>query len=358
MNANDKDKPFVSGEIKAAPESLTWQDREIRFDISSAAMELRKGEVLIDSINSVEDTKGNNGERGSLEITNLRLLWASHKSLRTNLSIGYSCIQTLKIRTAASKLRGNTQALYVMSKYSNSRFEFIFTSLVKASPRLFTTIQAVFRSYETTKLYRELKLRGAIIKEKELLLLPHEQVYTRLNGVWNLSSDQGNLGTLFVTNVRVVWHANLAENFNVSIPYMQIQSARVRSSKFGPALVVETSVSSGGYILGFRVDPEERLRELFNELRSLHQVFSINPIFGVEYEIEEKPATLEALKQPRKMDDVEIEEDQSSSMDAFAAYYAAVNKNQDRVPVYSKELGLAIESLPDGFSISDLWYVS
>ena len=40
-------------------------------------------------------------------------------------------------------------------------------------------------------------------------------------GVWNLSSDQGNLGTFFITNVRLVWHANMAENFNVSIPYLQ-----------------------------------------------------------------------------------------------------------------------------------------
>lgn len=109
-----------------------------------------------------------------------------------------------------------------MTKYNNSRFEFIFTSLVKASPRLFTTVQAVYRAYETTKLYRDLKLRGAIIKDKQLMLLPHEQVYNKVVGVWNLSSDQGNLGTFFITNVRLVWHANLAENFNVSIPYLQM----------------------------------------------------------------------------------------------------------------------------------------
>lgn len=36
------------------------------------------------------------------------------------------------------------------------------------------------------------------------------------SGVWNLSSDQGNLGTFYITNVRIVWFANLAENFNVS----------------------------------------------------------------------------------------------------------------------------------------------
>lgn len=37
-------------------------------------------------------------------------------------------------------------------------------------------MQAVFRAYETTKLYRDLKLRGAIIRDKTLNLLPHEQV--------------------------------------------------------------------------------------------------------------------------------------------------------------------------------------
>ncbi len=33
---------------------------------------------------------------------------------------------------------------------------------------------------------------------------------------------QGNLGTFFVTNVRLVWHANINETFNVSIPYLQM----------------------------------------------------------------------------------------------------------------------------------------
>merc|ERR1712176_474685 len=148
-------------------------------------------------------------------ITNLRLIWCSHKTQRTNLSVGYNAIISINIRNASSRLRGTTQALYVLTKFNGSRFEFIFTNLVRNSPRLFTTIQAVFRAYDTTKLYRDLKLRGAIIKDMELIILPHEQVYNKINGVWNLSSDQGNLGTFFVTNVRLVWHANLASNFNV-----------------------------------------------------------------------------------------------------------------------------------------------
>eukprot|EP00971_Amphidinium_carterae_P212549 4218056-Amphidinium_carterae.1 len=148
-----------------------------------------------------------------------------------------------------------------MTRFNSTRFEFIFTSLVKNSPRLFTTVQAVFKSYETTKLYRDLKLRGAIIRDKELVMLPHEQVYEKISGIWNLSSDQGNLGTFIITNVRTVWFALLAENFNVSIPYLQMKSINVRNSKFGQALVIETTASSGGYILGFRADPVEHLEE-------------------------------------------------------------------------------------------------
>ena len=80
----------------------------------------------------------------------------------------------------------------------------------------------------------------------------------------------------------------MAENFNVSIPYLQMKVVRVRDSKFGPALVVETSQRCGGYILGFRVDPAEQLQAVFQEVQSLHTVFSNTPIFGVDYAAEEK----------------------------------------------------------------------
>jgi Bardet-Biedl syndrome 5 protein len=208
-------KAFFGSKPKVDEEGV-WQDREIRFDAQPSLLDLRTGETPIDSINSVEDTKGNNGEKGSLSITNLRLIWICHRNQRINLSIGYSAVLSLNIRTANSRLRGNTQALYVMTKYNNSRFEFVFTNLVRQSPRLFTTVQAVYRAYDTSRLFRELKLRGAIIKNKQLVLLPNEQMYNRVNGVWNLSSDQGNLGTFFITNVRLVWHANQAEKHSIA----------------------------------------------------------------------------------------------------------------------------------------------
>ena len=46
------------------------------------------------------------------------------------------------------------------------------------------------RAYETSKQYRELRLRGAFIENKQLRLLPLEQKYSEVAGVYNLSSDQ------------------------------------------------------------------------------------------------------------------------------------------------------------------------
>jgi len=335
-------------------DNYVWQDREIRFDITANALEQRAGEVLIDSLDTVEDTKGNNGEHGTLRVTNLRMIWVENKYPKTNLSIGYNCIVSITIRSAQSKLRGNTQALYVLTKFNGTRFEFIFTNLVPNSPRLFTTVQAIHRAYETTKLYRDLKLRGAIMKNKELILLPQEQIYNKINGVWNLSSDQGNLGSFFLTNVRLVWHANLQENFNVSIPFLQMKSIRVRDSKFGLALVIETMPQSGAYVLGFRIDPVELLHQTAQEIQNIHQVFSTNPIFGISHAQEDKPLPLSQLKTKRKADDVEIVGDDDET-DAFAMYYADVNKDRDKDPVYHPDLGLAIESLPEGITLDLLW---
>ena len=53
---------MFGGSTAKPVEDDLWQDREIRFDSPPHTLDLRKGEIEIDQINSVEDTKGNNGE--------------------------------------------------------------------------------------------------------------------------------------------------------------------------------------------------------------------------------------------------------------------------------------------------------
>jgi Bardet-Biedl syndrome 5 protein len=70
-----------------------------------------------------------------------------------------------------------------------------------------------------------------------------------------------------------------------------------------------------------------------------------------------KAPLLSQLKSKRKQDDVEIVGEDEDN-DAFAMYYADVNKHQDREPVYHPELGLAIETLPEGITLEMLWQCS
>ena len=83
-----------------------WQDREIKFDLTIEQLSMREGELIIGSLNNVEDTKGNNGDVGSMIITNLRIIWFCDKNRRINLSIGHNCIIGNEIKDTRSILRG------------------------------------------------------------------------------------------------------------------------------------------------------------------------------------------------------------------------------------------------------------
>ncbi|KAI6238253.1 Bardet-Biedl syndrome 5-like protein [Aphelenchoides fujianensis] len=337
-----------------------WQNREILFDVDSRSLRLIPGEFLVDRIENVEDTKGNNGDKGVLRITNIRLIWNANALPRINLSIGYNSVHGVTTRILKSKLRGHAESLYLMARNATTRFEFVFTCMNPSHTKLFTTVIGIHRAFETTKLYRELKMRGALVNEEEKLrILPLENQSDRIEGVWNLSSDQGNLGVLLITNIRVVWYATMNPLYNVSIPYLQLRSCRVRDSKFGAALVIETSVQSGEYILGFRVDPEERLDSVCKAIQSFHAAYLAAPIFGVQFQKDRlsNMNQFEELTAEPLQDDVEIE-DKQMRVDAFAAYFSDSGGHTDHRPiVFSDELGVAIEQLKSGYTLGDLWKI-
>eukprot|EP01032_Pedospumella_encystans_P030120 gene30120-33998_t len=141
---------------------------------------------------------------------------------------------------------------------------------------------------------------------------------------------------------------------------MQIRSLRVRESKFGRALVLETYAKSGGYILGFRVDPQDRISDVYKEIHSLFQIYSVGPIFGVDFTLESEAPNLEQLLVPKVNEDTELIDDQEDSQ-AIAAYYASSSALEDDTRFdaiqYDPKLGLAVEGLVDGITIEQLWRV-
>ena len=63
----------------------------------------------------------------------------------TYSAVGFNSVINISTRSAESKLRGSTEALYILTRCNNTRFEFIFTNLVPDTPRLFTSVLAVQR---------------------------------------------------------------------------------------------------------------------------------------------------------------------------------------------------------------------
>ncbi|XP_050438176.1 Bardet-Biedl syndrome 5 protein homolog isoform X2 [Adelges cooleyi] len=339
-----------------------WEDQEIQFDLSiNKALKMRNGEKIIDRLEFIEDTKGNGGDKGVLVITNLRAIWHSMSIARISLSIGYNCIQDISTRIVNSRLKGTTEAIYIQAKYNGLRYEFVFTNLIPGNTRHFTSFIGVYKAYNTSRLYRELKLRGAIMRNGRLKLLMLEKMYSTINGVWNLSSEQGNLGAFIITNVRLVWYAESNETFNLSLPYIHISSVKIRESKFGEVLVIETSGHSGGFMLGFRIDPKDRLKTVTKELSSLARIHIQAPEFGVhfvtadqaEHEHELRVATPTVLN---CCDEFQDENDIGVS-NTLASYSVSRSGKGDGPPKYDPTLGLAVETLPEGYTLSSLWEV-
>lgn len=327
-------------------------DHQLYFDADTSLLNLCPGEVSIElSMNDVEDTKGNNGKRGSLNTTNLRVIWTSSRTNYTNLSIGMNSISSVGTKTASSKLRGNTTALLLQVKQDKTRYEFVFTHLSNDS-RLFNLIQSVHRAYQSSRLYRELKLRGAFLnRNKELELLPGEILECVVNSVWNLSNEQGHLGCFHVTSQRIVWQSVLTEAFNMSLPYMQILFIRSQESKYGKALVIETCEMAGMYVLGFRIDPPSVVPELAVRLGKLWHLCHSRPDFGVHVEkpkVEEPTTKQPFISQPQNIEeDVKIVDEReliSPTLEARSQlpYQTDVDEGLGDI-IYDDFLGVAIQ---------------
>ena len=84
-----------------------------------------------------------------------------------------------------------------------------------------------------------------------------------------------------ISNVRLVWQSMLREGYNFSLPYVQIVSIRSQNSRYGYAIVVETSKNSNSMLLGFRLDSEAKAKEVTKELRRIWKTACQRPFFGL-----------------------------------------------------------------------------
>ena len=297
-----------------------------------------------------------------MTLTNLRVMWQCYKNKKRNISIGLGCISSVSIKKATSKTKGTTRALFVNVRYRGSTLRFILTSLVKSNPNIFGFVSKVLASYQSTGLFRDLKLRGAFVFDKELVRLPNEEVYSHFPGVWSLSNGKGILGSLFVTNIRVVWYSATTDHINSSAPYVQVHKLMLRDSeRHGSIMIMLLKERGKAFTFGFKIEPVEKLPDMFGEITSMFKVSNKSPNFGVQYRVEvENGESDEEVDGPLSIpEDVEIVHN-DDDVDPFALYCDDKNWSDSSVtcqPDYNPDLGLAVEPLPDGLTISKLWSV-
>ncbi|CAF0932833.1 unnamed protein product [Adineta steineri] len=102
-------------------------------------------------------------------------------------------------------------------------------------------------------------------------------------------SFKSNLDIFHIIDVRLIWHAELNEDFNVSVPYYQTKTIKIRDSKVGLALVLETTL------------------------------YFANPKFGVEFSIENQQSHQPATRLESKVDDIEILQSREHT-DSYTTY--------------------------------------
>lgn len=89
---------------------------------------------------------------------------------------------------------------------------------------------------------------------------------------------------------------------------------------------------SGDYILGFRIDPVEALKAVYKEVKTLWQVHSEAPTFGVKFSIEERPKSIKERTIPVPKDEMEIVHE--GTVDSLAVY--GTSDAEGKPPVYDE----------------------
>ncbi|KAJ3095067.1 Bardet-Biedl syndrome 5 protein [Phlyctochytrium planicorne] len=359
-----------------------WHDREIRFDLPPSELSPCPGEHIIETFADVEDCRGNPNEYGTLVITVLRLLWV-HPRARINLSVGYNTIVMLDQSPTVSvtKINGKTSSFIMQCQMMEARFEFVFGTDSDRAVSIAALLGDMHRMYCGSRIYRDFKVKAMIVKESALETLPLEVIHEKAVNTINLASDKHSIGRLYITNIRIAWHASATNFYNVSIPYCQIKDVRIQGSKFGTSLVIETTKSSGSYILGFQVHPIERMKELAKAIKKSIKAYAERPIFGMKWAKEQDPQQMmqvqNALHLLQKMkvieDDIEIlpldpQEDLtlriSEARISKASVYSQSKLNggpkNDLVEwddlVRDETLGMVIEKIKTpGLTIKQLW---
>ncbi|KAM3131554.1 hypothetical protein pb186bvf_016338 [Paramecium bursaria] len=318
-------------------------DQQIFFDESSSTINLKPGEKIFVQQNDIEDSKGNFGSLGIFQVTNIRIIWVSNKSSRLNLSIGLGTVYQSEIKLQDSQ-SGLCYGLLFRTKQNAQKFEFLFSAKLNTP---FLAFKEILNIYLKTTLYRQVKISSALIQQKQLTVLPKEQIMNKYVNTFSVQMDKNDVqGTLILSNIRFVWFSNGNELFNFSSPWIAIKSIQKKSLKQQWCVVIETHKEFGSaYQVGYY---HQQFEQILKEMQKLKEFYQENPIYGIDFQ-------QKGTVQEQKQDIQESVEIINSGYNTNS--YKIQNDNENYEIEYNKDLGICIEKLPPGTTIKDLWCI-
>ncbi|GKT34291.1 Bardet-Biedl syndrome 5 protein like protein [Aduncisulcus paluster] len=184
----------------------------------------------------------------------------------------------------------NTLAVSAISDGKKYRFEFYQNG---GKSGLITTAHRIFSAYNSSRSYREVKLRASLFYNQDLRLLPKEMIQETICGASSFNHDSGILGDIILTNKRFIWVSHVSLSFNIAIPYCRIKNIHIKSSSTGDKFFVCPLVMSCGKIEmkkhTFMIQPTSRCVKLFETLREYIDIATKSPDYGVRMKKDTQP---------------------------------------------------------------------
>jgi hypothetical protein len=181
-----------------------------------------------------------------------------------------------------------------MIKIQHSRFEFVLIVRQSSSYPFFCHYSSCVSFVWVVQVTRDVKPAARTVEGN---WLPKEHVYTKISwGSGNLSKVQSNLEHLALNLLSRLVMPTWPRIFLILLVSRTCKSKRFgfESPSFGSALVIETAPRSGGYVLGFRIDPETRLQVKFAAKQTASSARNL-----ILVELRQESPLTEKLKQHR-----------------------------------------------------------
>jgi Bardet-Biedl syndrome 5 protein len=306
--------------------------RALFFDASQAQLALARGEVVLRRAKQVEDVKGNPEELGTLTLTNLRLTWMHRRERMVNFMIGLGAVTAMDPGSDGGP-EAHRRLLTVKAKRGGSRYVFILRTALRDNAELFADCKQVYRDFQASKLYHSVAI-NEFLGEGKLVPLQEEVLVSRYECVAFLSGR--TQGTLHLTSFRAVFLARQSE-LTISASWATVTGVHRSGS------LLSLSIEGVEYLFEPSGDPLE-------EMQKLREAFLARPVLGI-FRLGEQAGLAD-------FDPAELAEQSvllNSNVQKMAAY--RTEHFETKKVVFNWELGLAMEELPAGIVLADLWEV-